>query len=215
MTALTDEPDPKARMLSAGALAGAGLPTRVWAGQGPSLETHRLVLRPLRAQDAEPVSRFISDWDVARQGLSIAHPYTQARAVEWIGEAQAEWAQGRVYAFALARRSDARFLGVLSLRLLEPRLRGRADIGYWLGQPFWGRGYALEAIEAVKPFAHRRLRLRLLDASVYNDNLRSLRVLEKAGFRRVGTAGLTVRDGARRRSISLYRHSLGSQGAAR
>ena len=64
--------------------------------------------------------------------------------------------------------------------------RGEAEVGYWIGVPYWSRGYASEACNALVDFAFQQLRLRRLHASHLARNPQSGRVLFKAGFRHLG-----------------------------
>lgn len=168
------------------------------------LSTRRLILRKPIPQDAEVISAQVSDWDVARQGLSIAYPYSVSRAADWIDHARETWAKGSEYSFALVSRDSQDLVGVVSLRLLPGLFTRRGDVGYWLGRPHWGQGLMPEALSAVKIFARQRLGLARLEAGVFDDNRQSARVLEKLGFKSCGTAPIPVRKGNDRRTIVRY-----------
>lgn len=64
-----------------------------------------------------------------------------------------------------------------------PLAAGEAEIGYWLGESFWGKGYATEALQAMIAYSFEKLRLTRLLAGAYQENIPSQKVLEKRGFR--------------------------------
>ena len=118
------------------------------------------------------------------------HPYTAADARVWI-EASA-WKP--VTNFAIATEREA--IGGIGLKLQKDIYRRTAEVGYWLGEPFWGRGIAAAALKSILSFAFGELDLVRLQANVFEYNSRSARVLEKNGFRLEGRLinGLT-KDG--------------------
>jgi len=78
--------------------------------------------------------------------------------------------------------SDNSFIGIGSLILQNNEHRFNAEIGYWIGEPYWGRGYATEAVNLLVQFAFGKLAITRVYAYVYGFNNASMRVLEKAGF---------------------------------
>ncbi|MYE06597.1 MAG: GNAT family N-acetyltransferase, partial [Chloroflexi bacterium] len=82
--------------------------------------------------------------------------------------------------FAIA--STAQVIGGIGLRLRSDVFRRSAEIGYWLAEPFWGRGIATAALRALTKHAFEQFNLVRIDASVYEWNPASARVLEKAGY---------------------------------
>jgi RimJ/RimL family protein N-acetyltransferase len=86
--------------------------------------------------------------------------------------------------FAIATSEEA--IGSIGLMRGEDVHRFTAELGYWLAEPFWGRGIATQAVEAVTEFAVGELRLYRVYAEPYAGNAASIRVLEKAGFVREG-----------------------------
>ena len=87
-------------------------------------------------------------------------------------------------------------IGGIGLTLGTDVFRRSAEIGYWLGEPFWGRGIATEALRAVTEYAFRHFDICRLEAGVFDWNPASARVLEKVGYVREGRARLGVtKDG--------------------
>jgi len=142
------------------------------------LETERLLLRPQDADDIPQILPLLNDFDVAKNLSSVPHPFTAEQAREFMEKGEQDWARGQAYRFAVTRRTDNAFVGGCGLRLKED---GVFEIGYWLGKPYWGLGYASEAARRVMGFAFRDLKAPVLRASYFHDNPASGRVLEKLG----------------------------------
>jgi ribosomal-protein-alanine N-acetyltransferase len=155
--------------------------------------TARLRLRPFRAADAPRVSALIDDPDIARNTLTIPHPYPPGLAETWIaGHAQA-WREARRAVWAVCLH-DGELIGAAGLQL-EPAHR-RAELGYWIARTHWGRGFATEAVRALVGHAFDELALERVFAHHFPWNPASGRVLEKAGLRREGLLrGHVQKDG--------------------
>jgi ribosomal-protein-alanine N-acetyltransferase len=93
-------------------------------------------------------------------------------------------AQNTAFPFALELRATGEFIGGMGLTL-ESRF-DRAEVGYWLGQPYWGRGLATEALAAVLRFGFEELRLNKVYATHHADNPASGRVMQKNGMVKEG-----------------------------
>jgi RimJ/RimL family protein N-acetyltransferase len=151
----------------------------------PTLETERLLLRPFTLADAPAVQRLAGDRDIASTTLSIAHPYEDGMAERWISGLPDKWARGTQLHFALERRADGALLGDV---LLYPTFaHRRAELGYWLGKPYWGHGYTSEAAAAVLAYAFTVLDLHRVFAEHMTRNPASGRVLQKIGMTYEGT----------------------------
>lgn len=146
----------------------------------PTLETPRLILRPLTPADAADIQRYVGDWDVARWTAAIPHPYPPNGAAEWIGGLKAD---GEMV-LAIVDRQTREFLGCIGLEPGDDA--GSGEFGYWIGKPFWGRGYGTEALRAYVAYAFRELGLERVIAGAMPENAGSIRVQEKAGFRKTG-----------------------------
>lgn len=167
----------------------------------PDLITARLRLRPLAAADAVDVRRLAGDFAVAETTLSIPHPYPDGAAEAWIASLAGPEARGQVV-YAVTERTAGTFFGVVGL-VVEPH-HLRAELGYWVGVPYWGRGYATEAARAVLEYAFETLALHRVHACHFGRNPASGRVLEKIGMRREGVARAHVRRWERYEDLVLY-----------
>jgi ribosomal-protein-alanine N-acetyltransferase len=148
------------------------------------LETERLLLRPQDAHDIPRIVPLLNDFDVAKNLSRVPHPYTEASAEEFLARGVEDRARGEAYPFTLTLKTDGAPIGGCGLRLKDG---GVFELGYWLGRPFWGRGYASEAARRVAGFAFRELDAPVLRASYFHDNPASGRVLEKLGAVPAGT----------------------------
>ena len=147
----------------------------------PTLETERLKLRPFRPEDAAGVHVHCGNWNVARMLARVAHPYTRELATGWIASHDAAWRSGEEVTFCMD--CDGEPIGAISLRRVRS---GIYQLGYWLGEPWWGRGFATEAARRTVQFAFEELGANKLVAGHFLDNPASGQVLEKCGFRYVG-----------------------------
>ncbi len=151
---------------------------------GQPLETERLILRPLTAADAPDIVRFAGEWEVARHTARIPHPYKAADAEAWLAGIDAARAEGRELVFAIQGREDRAFRGAIGLTIV--RDENEAAAGFWLGRPYWGRGYVTEALERLLRFAFEELGVAQVRAAARPENPASIRVQEKAGMALLG-----------------------------
>jgi RimJ/RimL family protein N-acetyltransferase len=146
------------------------------------LETGRLLLRPPRAADISDLVPLLNDFDVSKNLSPVPHPYTEDDACAFIVKTDYGLKEGTDYVFAILLKPGL-FMGVCGL---HPS--GGWQFGYWLGKPYWGKGYATEAAGRVAAFAFDDLKAETLRAGWYHDNPASGHVLEKLGFRLTGEA---------------------------
>ena len=150
----------------------------------PTLETERLLLRPFGLEDAPALQSLASAREIAATTLTIPHPYPDGAAAEWISGRAAAFERGEAVDFAIVVRDEEVLVGAVGLRLR--REHDRAELGYWIGVPYWGHGYATEAAAAVVGYAFQTLGLHRVLASHYTKNAASGRVLEKIGMTHEG-----------------------------
>jgi RimJ/RimL family protein N-acetyltransferase len=177
------------------------------------LETERLRLRTPALEDVKAIATLANDRRIAENTTRIPHPYTQTDAEEFITSVTAS--EEAVFTIALAR---GRLIGMCGL---ERNRRGEPEIGYWLGAPHWGQGYATEAVRALIDHAFGDLELDLVTAGARVSNPASRRVLEKCGFQWTGVVLTRIRALASAAPVDRFRldrrlwASLKSWGAAK
>lgn len=123
----------------------------------PTLETSRLLLRPFSLTDAPAVKALAGAEEVAWTTLNVPHPYEDGMAEDWIRSHAPGWAADEQAAFAMLDRDGDELVGAISLLIM--RAHERAELGYWVGVPYWNRGYATEAARAVLRFGFEELGL--------------------------------------------------------
>jgi RimJ/RimL family protein N-acetyltransferase len=148
------------------------------------LQTARLDLRPLEPADTDAVFAMRSDPVVQRYGSHVAWTERQT-AVDYIERNVKAMAAGTHAQFAIVRREDAAAVGTCTLFELDAPCR-RAEIGYVLLPPEWGKGYANEAVTALLDWGFAQLDLNRVEADVDPRNAASLRTMERLGFTREG-----------------------------
>jgi RimJ/RimL family protein N-acetyltransferase len=139
-----------------------------------AIKTARLLLRPPAPEDAARINLLAGDYNVASMTGTIPHPYSERQAAEWIASVHAG-EEGIV--FAILR--DDQLVGCTGYRAFGD---DHAELGYWIGKPYWGMGYATEAVEALIVYAFDTDRFDYLLAGHFIDNPASERVIRKLGF---------------------------------
>ena len=151
-----------------------------------TLRSPRLTLRSLQDSDIPQIVVLAGVREVAATTLRLPHPYTEADARKFLDEAAREHSAGRGSVFAVCDGSAEQFCGSIGLHV-EPG-DAHAELGYWIGRPYWGRGYATEAARAVCRYGFEVLQLHRIFANLFRGNSASARVLEKLGMQREGCA---------------------------
>ena len=153
---------------------------RVRIVAGHRIDTDRLVLRSPVGADAPAISALLENWNVAHWLVRVPFPYRVEHAAAWVARSIEERVAGVGWPFLIVNRDDDVLMGCMDMSI-EGDVRG-GTLGYWLGEHYWGQGYATEAARAVIGFAFEILKLNEVSASALPENLRSMRVLEKAGL---------------------------------
>ena len=158
----------------------------------PTLQTERLVLRPLTLQDAPTLSRLAGRREVADTTISIPHPYSEEQAQKWIAGFADLIAQGKVVVFGMTLKSAGGLVGTIGLRDVDTE-HSQAEMGFWVGMEYWGQGYATEAARAVVGFSFGQLKLNRVYAHHMVRNPASGRVLSKVGMKPEGLLRQRIR----------------------
>lgn len=146
-------------------LKGSGFILREWLyGDEISLQKHA---------DNPRISAFLMD--------RFPYPYTMQDAAEWVAIMQN---QHPITNFAIVINDQA--CGGIGLELMYDINRKTAEVGYWLGEPYWGRGIATEALKLITYYTFKNLDIVRLQAGVFSKNIPSMRVLEKTGYIKEG-----------------------------
>ena len=162
----------------------------------PTVETQRLVLRPFQMFDVDRMSQLINDREIAANTRTIDFPYPDGAAELWIRQHPGMWLKGEAAIFAVCLKvqkdsegSDAdetqdQLVGAMGLEICETN--HHAELGYWIGRPFWGQGICTEAAKRVVQFGFEQLGLHKIHAHHLVRNPASGRILEKVGMIKEG-----------------------------
>ncbi|MEE8439996.1 MAG: GNAT family N-acetyltransferase, partial [Micropepsaceae bacterium] len=146
------------------------------------LQTERLLLRPPVAADISCFVPLLNDFEISKNLSRAPHPYTEDDGCAWVVRTAGERVRGDSYPFVVMDKNEDKLLGMCAV---HPHLDFM--LGYWIGKPHWGQGYATEAVRRVAEFAFDELGCNELTANWMHDNPASGRVLEKIGCRPNGT----------------------------
>lgn len=155
-----------------------------WGNELPALEGERLVLRHLNESDADDLFAIFSDDEVIRYWSSPAHGSIED-SQGLIADINKQFNDRTMFEWGAALGDNGRVVGTCTLLNVD-KLHRRAELGYALNREFWGGGYATEMVELIIAFAFGPMDLHRLEADVHPDNLASIRLLEKQGFKREG-----------------------------
>lgn len=148
-----------------------------------TLETDRLILRPLRDDDAEGFIALIDNWNVAKTVARIPHPYTRADFDAFLERQVAKPSQTREPTFAVeVKGGPAHAVGLIGIHREQADDKSVARLGYWIGEPFWGKGLVSEGARVVIAHAFDDLGFDTILAGFAIANPASGRILEKLGF---------------------------------
>jgi [ribosomal protein S5]-alanine N-acetyltransferase len=144
-----------------------------------NLATERLLLRKLELSDAKQIGELAGNYDVAKTTLTIPHPYPKGSAAIFI--------QSMIDSetYALIQKESNQLIGMMTLKPHPTYHRG--ELGYWIGKPFWGRGYGTEAARALVQYGFESLQLHKIYAQAFTTNPGSWRIMEKIGLKYEGT----------------------------
>lgn len=146
----------------------------------PTLTTERLCLRPFTLADAAQIHALCSDYEIARTTLGIPHPYEEGIAERWIAVHAHRFYTNQHVTLAVTDVVDGTVLG--SAGLDTHRTQKRAELGYWIGVPYWGKGYCTEAAQALIRYGFDVLDLHKIVARHFASNTASGRVMQKIGM---------------------------------
>ena len=141
------------------------------------ISTERLTIKKMNALDKARLIELIGDPRVSQTLSNVPYPYTDEDAEYWMGIVHFSEVNLNIY-------HDGLLIGGIGL---TPQGDDSCELGYWLGFDYWGKGYATEACNALLDYASAETCFRQVRANVYEGNSASSNVLEKVGFKQIGT----------------------------
>ncbi len=160
----------------------------------PTLDTERLILRPLCMEDAEQIQEKFNNWNVIKIiGGGVPWPYPDDGAITFLESILPKMEAGETYGWAITLKSHPEeLIGQMAYRHITEQQDHRS---FWLGEPYWGKGYMTEAIEAVQDFIFFDLGVEKIIVKNSKSNEASRRIKEKTGARLIGEAKSDYHEG--------------------
>ncbi len=146
------------------------------------LHSKKLILRSLTDDDTPALALLANNkkiWDNVRDCLP--HPYTIDDAIFFINITKKEDPQ-----MSFAIEYEGKFCGMIGLIAQQDVYRRTAEIGYWLGEPFWGKGIATQAVTLITDYGFNQLGFVRIHTGIFKYNIGSMKVLEKNGYKKDG-----------------------------
>lgn len=143
-----------------------------------------IILRPLRKADAKDIYKNIQNKIIPQNTLRIPWPYKLKDAQDFIKKSQKKRKEGTGFNFGITL-DGKEVIGCCGLHDVDFKHK-IAEIGYWLGDKYWGQGITTEATRLVLRFSFRKLKLHRIYADVFPDNIGSRKILKKLGFQEEG-----------------------------
>lgn len=169
----------------------------------PVISSERLVLRPFRPSDAQAVQHLAGDYRVAEPTANLPHPYPDGAAEEWIAAHPSAFATRSSVVYAICLAKDEELVGAISLSLMSD-VHHRAELGYWIGFPYWSRGICSEAAKVLISYGRSEFQLTRIVCRCLSRNIGSARVMEKAGFVREGHLIKDINHRGKYEDLFLY-----------
>jgi ribosomal-protein-alanine N-acetyltransferase len=166
-----------------------------------SLKTERLLLRSFSIKDAPEVQRLAGDRDIAANVRDIPHPYEDGLAEEWISTHKERLERGEII-LAIALHDTNRLIGTIGL--LIDRKDENAELGFWIGKPYWGKGYCTEAATALIRYGFDKQELNRIHAFHLSRNPASGRVLQKIGMSHEGCLRQAIKKWGTFEDVEVY-----------
>lgn len=168
----------------------------------PTLVSDQLRLRQFTPGDVLHVVEYAGSRKVASDALHIPYPFQESLASEWISEMPRKFHNGSEIVFAMDIKITNAFVGAVGLTFHNSDKN--AEIGYWIGEPFWGNGFATEAVKKVIQYGFEHRNLHRIYATALAKNPASIKVLEKSGMKYEGTLKQHVFHWGRFEDIVYY-----------
>ncbi|MBM7601667.1 RimJ/RimL family protein N-acetyltransferase [Virgibacillus halotolerans] len=165
------------------------------------LQTDRLILRSYKVSDAPTAQKLAGERGLAETTF-LPHPYTLEAAKEWIQGHSKLIEAGSAYPFAVTMESTKELIGTMTIRV--DKLHNKGELAYWIGRPYWGKGYATEAAQLIIDFGFNELNLNRIWAPIMSKNKASCKVMEKVGMSYEGTIKQDILRWGQYEDVDIY-----------
>lgn len=159
-----------------------------------TLQTERLLLRLFQTGDAETVVTLCHNYNLYRNTLYLPYPYTLNDALAWIEHHHDHFMADKSYEFAVTDKETGELYGAIALS--NNKRFNQGEIAYWIGEQYWGNGYATEAAQSILRFAFEEKKLHKVFARYFSSNPASGQVMKKVGMKQEGILkGHVIKEG--------------------
>ncbi len=168
----------------------------------PNIESSRLVLRAFKQSDADDVHALLADGSIADTTFLIPKSYTKEMAEDWISTHQSEFEKRTGVTFAIVLKEASKLVGAISLIRIEED--HQAELGYWIGKEFWGKGICTEAAKLILEYGFRDIGVLRIYARHMTRNPASGKVLQNIGMKREGCLRKHLKKWGSLEDIEMY-----------
>ncbi|RXK82795.1 GNAT family N-acetyltransferase [Filimonas effusa] len=168
----------------------------------PQLETERLLLNELQETDLQNLVQYANNKKVSEYTLNLPYPYKEEDALYWLDTVRKGFEHKSQFFFAIRLKEDGEFIG--GIGLVPDQRHKRAEIGYWLAEPFWNRNILTEAAMAVIDFGFNAMELNKITAHYLEGNPASGRVMQKCSMEKEGELKEHIYKDERFYDIEIY-----------
>ncbi|TYS16687.1 GNAT family N-acetyltransferase [Rossellomorea vietnamensis] len=149
-----------------------------------TITSRRLVLRKFLMSDSNEVARLCNNYNIYRNTMYLPYPYSKQDALCWIETHSLNFNEDKLYEFAITDKGMGTLYGAIALSNNHHNHHG--EIAYWIGEEYWGKGYATEAAETILKYAFAEKNYHKVFARHFGSNPSSGRVLKKIGMEKEG-----------------------------
>ncbi len=167
-----------------------------------TLESRRLWLRAFRQSDAGDVYSLLADGSIADTTFLIPKSYTKEMAEDWISTHQSEFEDRTGITYAIVLKESSKLVGAISLIRIEEG--HQAELGYWIGKEYWGKGICTEAAELILEYGFLDLGVLRIHARHMSRNPASGKVLLKIGMKHEGSLRKHLKKWGALENVEIY-----------
>lgn len=150
----------------------------------PTLRTKRLILNQVKPKDIPDIVTYAGNKKITETTRTMPHPYFEEDAIAWINMVNQGFRNKDKYIFAIREKSTEAFMGGIGLSIAVDD--NRAELGYWIAECFWNKGYTSEAVKSILKFGFEELDLNKITAAYIDTNIASGKIMDKNGMVKEG-----------------------------
>ncbi len=168
----------------------------------PKLESNRLILSDLKADDIKDIVKYASNKNISDTTLNIPFPYSEKDAIYWINLSNQGFQNGTSVIFGIRLKKDKKFVGGIGLGI--DKKHHRAEMGFWVAEKFWGKGIATEASALMIKYGFNKLKLNKITSSHFRSNPASGKVMLKNGMTKEGELNEHILKNSKFHDLIVY-----------